>query len=76
MIYGVKLVIKYLLGTDRAERNFAVYPDDTFVVSYPRSGNTWTRFLIANLMHPEKEVSFKNIESLIPDCSSTRSRLT
>jgi Sulfotransferase domain len=70
MIYGLKVVIKYLLGTDRAERNFAVYPDDTFVVSYPRSGNTWTRFLIANLVHPAKNVSFSNIEQLIPDTSS------
>jgi hypothetical protein len=59
-----------LLGRDRAERNFAVYPDDTFLVSYPRSGNTWTRFLIAHLVHPDKEVSFTNIEKLIPDTSS------
>jgi Sulfotransferase domain len=70
MIYGLKVVIKYLLGTDKAERNFAVYPDDTFLVSYPRSGNTWTRFLIANLVYPEGNVSFTNIERLIPDTSS------
>lgn len=70
MIYGLKVVIQYLLGTDKAERNFAVYADDTFLVSYPRSGNTWTRFLIANLVYPEKTVSFTNIEKLIPDTSS------
>jgi len=70
MIYGVRVVLKYLLGTDKAERNFAVYSDDTFVVSYPRSGNTWTRFLIANLVYPGKTVSFANIEQLIPDTSS------
>lgn len=74
MIYGMKVAIKYLLGTDKAERNFAVYPDDTFLVSYPRSGNTWTRFLIANLMHPGKQVSFTNIERLIPDTSSQSNR--
>jgi hypothetical protein len=74
MIYGIKTIVKYLLGTDRAGRNFAVYPDDTFVVSYPRSGNTWTRFLIANLVHSEKEVSFTNIEKLIPDTSSQSNR--
>ncbi len=74
MIYGLKTVIKYILGTDRAERNFAVYPDDTFVVSYPRSGNTWTRFLIANLVYPEKNVGFTNIEKLIPDTSSQSNR--
>ncbi|HZS97271.1 MAG TPA: sulfotransferase domain-containing protein [Terriglobales bacterium] len=74
MIYGIKTVLKYALGIDIAGRNFAVYPDDTFVVSYPRSGNTWTRFLIANLVHPEKEVSFTNIEQLIPDTSSQSNR--
>jgi len=70
MIHGLKVVTTYLLGTDKAERNFAVYPDDTFVVSYPRSGNTWTRFLIANLIHQDKNVSFANIEQLIPDTAS------
>jgi hypothetical protein len=74
MIHGIKTVVKYFLGTDRAERDFAVYPDDTFVVSYPRSGNTWTRFLIANLIYPEKNVGFTNIEKLIPDTSSQSNR--
>ena len=74
MIYGIKKVLGYFLGTDRAERNFRVYPDDTFVVSYPRSGNTWTRFLIANLLHPDLNVSFTNIEKLIPDTSSQSNR--
>jgi len=74
MIYGLKTVVGYILGTDKAERNFRVYPDDTFVVSYPRSGNTWTRFLIANLVHPDRHVSFANIEKLIPDTSSQSNR--
>jgi hypothetical protein len=74
MIYGIKTVVKYVLGIDVAGRNFAVYPDDTYVVSYPRSGNTWTRFLIANLVHPDKEISFANIEKLIPDTSSQSNR--
>ena len=74
MIYGITTVLKYLFGTDHAERNFAVFPDDTMIVSYPRSGNTWTRFLIANLLHPEQEISFVNIERLIPDTSSISSR--
>lgn len=74
MIYGIKTVVKYLMGTDIADRGLAVYPDDTFVVSYPRSGNTWTRFLIANLVHPDKTVSFTNIEKLIPDTSSQSNR--
>lgn len=74
MIWGLKRIVKYALGTDVAGRNLAVYPDDTFLVSYPRSGNTWTRFLVANLLHPEREVTFANIESLIPDCEAMSSR--
>jgi hypothetical protein len=74
MIYGIKRVAKYLLGSDIAGRSLAVYPDDTFVVSYPRSGNTWTRFLVANLLCPEQLVTFANIERMIPDCEAQSSR--
>lgn len=74
MIYGIKKVVKYALGTDIAGRDLAVRPDDTFIVSYPRSGNTWTRFLIANLLFPAQQVSFTNIERLIPDAEAQSSR--
>src|SRR5947209_7763262 len=74
MMYGISFVLKYLMGKDVAARNFAVFPDDTMIVSYPRSGNTWTRFLIANLLHPAEEVDFLNIEKFIPDTSSISNR--
>ena len=74
MIYGIKRIARYLLGTDRAGRLLRVYEDDTFVVSYPRSGNTWTRFLIANLIRPAEEVTFANIERIIPDAEAQSSR--
>jgi hypothetical protein len=74
MIYGVKRIFKYLTGTDIAGRALLVYPDDTFVVSYPRSGNTWTRFLVANLLHPEHPAGFDNIERLVPDSEAQSSR--
>lgn len=48
-------------------RGLEVRPDDTFIVSYPRSGNTWLRFLVANLFHPEALVDYSNIERLVPD---------
>jgi len=74
MMYGVKRVIKYVLGIDVAGRDLAVYSDDTFIVSYPRSGNTWTRFLVANLVYAGQPVTFANIERLIPDCEALSSR--
>ena len=44
-----------------------VYPDDTFLVSYPRSGNTWMRFLITNLIYPGEPTTFLNLERRMPD---------
>src|SRR6266851_5165037 len=58
---------KRAFGLHRPGRNLAVFPDDTFLVSYPKSGNTWTRFLIAHLVYPEKHPDFSNINELIPD---------
>jgi hypothetical protein len=58
---------KQLLGLHYPGRNLRIFPDDVFLVSYPKSGNTWTRFLIANLVYPEKHPDFANINELIPD---------
>jgi hypothetical protein len=40
---------------------------DIFLTSYPKSGNTWLRFLIANLIAYNENVSLSNIENLVPD---------
>jgi hypothetical protein len=50
-----------------AARGLTVYPDDTFLVSFPRSGNTWSRFLVCNLMNPDDPVDFAQLESRIPE---------
>ena len=42
---------KRALGLHHPGRNLDVWPDDVFILSYPKSGNTWTRFLIANLVY-------------------------
>ncbi len=47
--------------------NLTVYDDDVFITSYPRSGNTWTRFLIGNLIYQDDPVTFTNIEARIPE---------
>jgi len=51
----------------RIERDISIFPDDVFLTSYPRSGNTWTRFLVGNLVHPSEPVTFLNVERLVPD---------
>jgi hypothetical protein len=55
-----------LTGRQMAGRNLTVFDDDVFIVSYPRSGNTWTRFLIGNLVSPDP-ITFRNIEWHIPE---------
>src|SRR5215471_15987144 len=66
----LRAVLVYLLGNDIPGRRIYVFPDDTFIVSYPRSGNTWTRFLIASLLHPNEAVTFSNIDRFIPDITA------
>jgi hypothetical protein len=65
---------KYFFGLYPPGRRIAVFPDDLFLVSYPKSGNTWTRFLIANLVYPEKNPDFANINDLLPDVEGMSKR--
>jgi Sulfotransferase domain len=58
---------KRAFGLHRPGRDLEVLPDDIFLVSYPKSGNTWTRFLIANLVYPDRHPDFANINELVPD---------
>ena len=45
-----------------------IYPDDVMIVSYPRSGNTWVRVLLANLISDSAEpVDLVELEDLVPD---------
>src|SRR5271167_3144047 len=62
------------LGLHRPGRSLLLLPDDIFLVSFPMSGNTWTRFLLANLRFPDEPASFANINQLIPDPTGTNKR--
>jgi hypothetical protein len=65
---------KRVLGLHSPGRNLAVFPDDTFLVSFPKSGNTWARFLIANLVSPGEKIDFSNVNRIIPGPEVTRNR--
>lgn len=65
---------KRVLGIHRPGRDLIILPDDTFLVSYPKSGNTWARLLIANLLSPDKPADFRAINRLVPDPSSETKR--
>ncbi len=66
--------IKRGLRLHRPGRSLLILPDDVFLVSFPKSGNTWTRFLLANLIYPQQLATFANIHRLIPDPSGTNKR--
>mgnify|MGYP001086068038 CR=1 FL=1 len=38
-----------------------------YLVSYPRSGNTWMRFLLANILYPDEDVNYISINKFVPD---------
>ena len=62
----IKLATDIMMDT-RKGRYVTVLPDDIFIVSYPKSGNTWMRFLIGNLLFQEEPTTFSNVEIKIPN---------
>ena len=59
-------LLKHLLGRRPACRFVDVRDDDIWLVSFPKSGSTWMRFLIGNLIEDDP-VDFSSIERVIPD---------
>jgi hypothetical protein len=45
-----------------------LYSDDIFITSYPKSGNTWLRFLLANLFKRQnEEIDFHTVHNYVPE---------
>ncbi len=66
--------VKRGLGLHIPHRSLVLLPDDIFLVSFPKSGNTWTRFLLANLRFPDEPATWANIDRLVPDPTGTTKR--
>lgn len=62
----LKVGAKAALGRAPAGRGLTVLPNDVFLVSYFRSGSTWSRFLFGNLVHEKEAVTFTNMSRLVP----------
>jgi hypothetical protein len=62
----LKTVATFASGRMVAGRGLTVLPNDIFLVSYLRSGSTWSRFLFGNLIHQDEEVTFTQMSSLLP----------
>jgi hypothetical protein len=63
-----RLILKQALTNKQKiiGNSLRIYPDDTFLVSYPRSGNTWMRFVLGSIIH-KTDVTFDNMERAFPD---------
>ncbi|WP_009634489.1 sulfotransferase domain-containing protein [Synechocystis sp. PCC 7509] len=54
-----------------SKSNIEISTDDIFLVSYPKSGNTWLRFLLANYL-TDNQCNFDNAHLLIPGIHFTQ----
>lgn len=48
-------------------RKYPVYDSDVFVVSYPRSGNTWLRYLLTGLVCADREIDYDLVAKTVID---------
>jgi hypothetical protein len=74
MIKHLIVGVRHGLGLHVPHLSLLILPDDIFLVSFPKSGNTWTRFLLANLRFPDQPATWANINRLIPDPTVTTKR--
>lgn len=62
----IKHQLKSLFKQENNDSIFTIYSDDIFLVSYPKSGNTWLRYLIGNYIS-NNQCDLTNHNWLIPD---------
>ncbi len=62
----LKSVTSAVLARQPAGRNLTVLPDDVFLISYFRSGSTWSRFLFGNFIYDTDAITFANLNRFVP----------
>lgn len=59
------------LAGQRAGLFFSPSPDDVFLISFPRSGNSWLRQAIAEMMFGESGEQYNDIHTYVPTVDMT-----
>jgi hypothetical protein len=60
--------LKSKLPFSQEPNKLEIHDDDKFLVSYPKSGNTWIRFIIGNLLKEEGEsIDFHSAINYVPE---------
>lgn len=57
----------------KINKKIEIFPDDVWLVSYPKSGNTWLRFLIGNYL-TGNQCDFNNCAKIVPDLHKTNQK--
>ncbi|MFT5701683.1 MAG: hypothetical protein ACI8ZB_004584 [Desulforhopalus sp.] len=60
-------VNQHLFGKKGTGKLDGVRPDDTFIVSYPKSGNTWLRHMLSVLITHDSAIKLEQMDCLVPD---------
>ncbi len=53
----------------------AIRSDDLFLVSYPKSGNTWLRYILATAIKGRSDLSFEELEKIVPDVYVSKTKI-
>ena len=62
-----KTEIRETKNTEILNKWADIFEDDVFLVSYPRSGNTWLRYLLTNLRFPNADWDMKSLYYSFPE---------
>lgn len=75
MMQKLKNYFQLVSGKKPAGRGLTVFPDDIFLVGYFRSGSTWQRFVFGNYIYQDKDVTFANLDALVPSIYTAPDRV-
>lgn len=72
---GIDIIKRLTNRTKKLDYIGKIYADDTFIVSYPKSGNTWMRLFLAMYLNQGQALSYDEIEDIIPSVHKSSARV-